>query len=173
MSRRCWPCSCCCSWPASRPPPGCSATPSRSPSNTPWPPTSCARAGLRPPDSSTRCCGWRRRSSTGPACRSARGSTSAGCPHPSARSPWSCAANRDPRRYDRPAEFDPLRTGPQPLSFGGGAHFCPGAPLARLEAGIALPALLRHFPRLRPAGEPVRRHGLMLRGYEELPVTLG
>ena len=83
------------------------------------------------------------------------------------------AANRDPRRYDRPAEFDPLRTGPQPLSFGGGAHFCPGAPLARLEAGIALPALLRRFPRLRPAGEPVRRHGLMLRGYEELPVTLG
>ncbi|WP_405947779.1 cytochrome P450 [Streptomyces prunicolor] len=83
------------------------------------------------------------------------------------------AANRDPRQFDRPAEFDSLRTGPQPLAFGGGAHFCLGAPLARLEASIALPALLRRFPRLRPAGEPVRRYGLMLRGYEELPVTLG
>ena len=83
------------------------------------------------------------------------------------------AANRDPRQYDRPTEFDPLRTGPPPLAFGGGAHFCLGAPLARLEASIALPALLRRFPRLRPAGEPVRRYGLMLRGYEELPVALG
>ncbi|MFJ9242710.1 cytochrome P450 [Streptomyces sp. NPDC101776] len=83
------------------------------------------------------------------------------------------AANRDPRQYDRPTEFDPLRTGPQPLAFGGGAHFCPGAPLARLEANIALPALLRRFPRLRPAGEPVRRRGLMMRGHEQLPVTLG
>ncbi|MFJ9628149.1 cytochrome P450 [Streptomyces sp. NPDC101175] len=83
------------------------------------------------------------------------------------------AANRDPRQYDRPAEFDPLRTGPQPLAFGGGAHFCLGAPLARLEGNIALPALLRRFPRLRPAGEPVRRRGLMMRGHERLPVTLG
>ena len=83
------------------------------------------------------------------------------------------AANRDPRRYDRPAEFDPLRTGPQPLAFGGGAHFCLGAPLARLEASVALPALLRRFPGLRLAGEPVRRYGFMLRGYEELPVALG
>jgi len=83
------------------------------------------------------------------------------------------AANRDPRQYDRPAEFDPLRTGPQPLAFGGGAHFCLGAPLARLEASIALPALLKRFPRLRPAGEPARRYGLMLRGYEKLPVALG
>ncbi|WP_405993520.1 cytochrome P450 [Streptomyces sp. NBC_00986] len=83
------------------------------------------------------------------------------------------AANRDPRRYDRPAEFDPLRTGPQPLAFGGGAHFCLGAPLARLEASVALPALLRRFPGLRLAGEPVRRYGFMLRGYEELPVAFG
>ncbi|MFD4874955.1 cytochrome P450 [Streptomyces sp. NPDC058420] len=82
-------------------------------------------------------------------------------------------ANRDPRRYDSPAEFDPLRTGPQPLAFGGGAHFCPGAPLARLEAGIALPALLRRFPGLRPAGTPVGRDGLMLHGHAELPVALG
>ncbi|WSR39979.1 cytochrome P450 [Kitasatospora purpeofusca] len=81
------------------------------------------------------------------------------------------AANRDPARYTRPDRFDPTRTDSQPLSFGGGQHFCLGSQLARLEADIAVPALLDRFPRLAPAGIPVRRDRLVLRGYESLPVT--
>ncbi|MFE2105546.1 cytochrome P450 [Kitasatospora sp. NPDC059463] len=82
------------------------------------------------------------------------------------------AANHDPARYLRPDRFDPTRTDSQPLSFGGGAHFCLGSQLARLEAGIAVPALLDRFPRLAPGGLPTRRDRLVLRGYETLPVTI-
>ncbi|MFF8768864.1 cytochrome P450 [Kitasatospora sp. NPDC015120] len=82
------------------------------------------------------------------------------------------AANHDPARYPCPDRFDPTRTDSQPLSFGGGAHFCLGSQLARLEAGIAVPALLDRFPRLAPGGVPVRRDRLVLRGYETLPVTI-
>ncbi|MER5868022.1 cytochrome P450 [Kitasatospora sp. NPDC002040] len=81
------------------------------------------------------------------------------------------AANRDPARYAEPDRFDPRRTDSQPLSFGGGPHFCLGAQLARQEAAVALPALLARFPRLAPAGPPVRRSRLVLRGYQTLPVT--
>ncbi|SDT77700.1 Cytochrome P450 [Streptomyces sp. TLI_053] len=82
------------------------------------------------------------------------------------------AANHDPARYPGPDRFDPTRTDSQPLSFGGGPHFCLGSQLARLEAEIAVPALLDRFPRLAPAGVPVRRDRLVLRGYESLPVTV-
>ncbi|MGW6916557.1 cytochrome P450 [Kitasatospora sp. NPDC054939] len=82
------------------------------------------------------------------------------------------AANRDPARYERPGLFDPGRTDSHPLSFGGGAHYCLGAQLARLEAVTALPALLDRFPRLAPAGLATRRSRLVLRGYETLPITV-
>ncbi|MBV6696126.1 cytochrome P450 [Kitasatospora aureofaciens] len=82
------------------------------------------------------------------------------------------AANHDPARYHRPEVFDPNRTGSQPLSFGAGQHYCLGSQLARLEAEVAVPALLGRFPRLAPAGVPIRRDRLVLRGYETLPVVV-
>ena len=82
------------------------------------------------------------------------------------------AGNRDPRRFAEPARFDPGRADGGPLSFGAGAHFCLGAPLARLEAEVAFPRLLAAFPAITAAGHPQRRSGLVLRGLETLPVTL-
>jgi cytochrome P450 len=83
------------------------------------------------------------------------------------------AGNRDPRRFADPARFDPLRPDGGPLSFGGGAHFCIGAALARLEGAVAFPRLLNRFPDMAPAGEPVRRDRVFfLRGFDALPVTI-
>jgi len=83
------------------------------------------------------------------------------------------AANRDPARFADPDEFLPDRADGGPLSFGAGAHFCLGAALARLEGAIAFPRLLRRFGDLSQAGEAERRTGLVLRGFERLPVSLG
>ncbi|MDP9796060.1 cytochrome P450 [Catenuloplanes nepalensis] len=83
------------------------------------------------------------------------------------------AANRDPSRYPDPHRFDPDRRGVQPVSFGGGAHYCLGAPLARLEAQVALPMLVTMLPGLAQDGPEVRRDRLVLRGYSALPVTIG
>jgi cytochrome P450 len=82
------------------------------------------------------------------------------------------AGNRDPRRFTEPDAFNPLRADGAPLSFGGGAHFCIGAALARLEASVAFPRLLRQFPKIAPAGPPVRRETFLLRGFDSLPVTV-
>jgi cytochrome P450 len=65
------------------------------------------------------------------------------------------AANRDPRRYERPDEFDLTRSEREQLGFGGGRHVCVGAALARLEARAAREALLRRLPRLELAEDPV------------------
>ncbi|HEX5595535.1 MAG TPA: cytochrome P450 [Micromonosporaceae bacterium] len=81
------------------------------------------------------------------------------------------SANRDPARYPDPHRFDPDRPNIQPVSFGGGAHYCLGAPLARLEAQVAFPLLLTMLPRLSLAGPAERRDRLVLRGYATLPVT--
>jgi cytochrome P450 len=83
------------------------------------------------------------------------------------------AANRDPTVFADPDRLDLQRNGPPPLSFGGGIHYCLGAPLARLEAQVALPRLLQRFPDLRLAGEPVPRQGLAIHGYARLPVDVG
>ena len=82
------------------------------------------------------------------------------------------AGNRDPRRFADPDRFDPMRADGGPLSFGAGAHFCIGAALARLEGKVAFPRLLNRFPKIAAAGEPVRRDRFVLRGFDELPVTV-
>lgn len=83
------------------------------------------------------------------------------------------AGNRDPERFTDPDRLDLTRADNAPLSFGGGIHYCLGAPLARLEAQIAIPALLARFPRLDLAGTPERRDSLAIRGYTNLPISVG
>ena len=58
------------------------------------------------------------------------------------------AANRDPKTWDNPGQFDPTRAIQTNTSFGGGLHFCVGAPLARQELQIALPILFERCPNL-------------------------
>jgi cytochrome P450 len=87
------------------------------------------------------------------------------------------AACRDPRKYDDPDRFDVGRTGaPQPMSFGGGIHYCLGAPLARAEGQIAFDRLLDRYRTIEPAwsdADPPRyRDSTILRGLESLPVRL-
>lgn len=62
---------------------------------------------------------------------------------------WFSSANRDEEQFPQAHTFLPLRTPNKHIAFGHGIHFCLGAPLARLEAKIALPMLLRQFPRLQ------------------------
>ncbi|HET9973703.1 MAG TPA: cytochrome P450 [Streptosporangiaceae bacterium] len=83
------------------------------------------------------------------------------------------AANRDPDRFPEPGRFDVDRQDNRPLSFGGGIHYCLGAPLSRMEATIVLPELVRRFPKLRLAGIPRWRRALRMRQLSSLPVRVG
>ncbi|OBG19590.1 cytochrome P450 [Mycobacterium sp. 852002-51057_SCH5723018] len=81
------------------------------------------------------------------------------------------AAHRDPAEFDRPDTFDPDRGTVRHLGFGRGAHYCLGAPLARLEAGVALAALTARFPNARLDGDPEYKANVTLRGLSELMVA--
>ncbi|UCM90112.1 cytochrome P450 [Streptomyces marincola] len=81
------------------------------------------------------------------------------------------AANRDPARHPDPDTFAVRRTGGQVLSFGAGPHHCLGAALARAEAAELLRRMVRRFPRLALAGEPVRRASVSLRAFARLPLA--
>jgi cytochrome P450 len=83
------------------------------------------------------------------------------------------AANRDPARFPDPDRFDICRLDNRHVAFGWAAHFCFGAPLARIEGQIAFGTLLRRFPNLRLRPGPLTwRPNLGLRGLTSLPVTL-
>lgn len=85
------------------------------------------------------------------------------------------SANHDESQFPDPETFDIARDPNRHVAFGFGIHFCLGAPLARLEGEIAVPALFRRFPDLRlavPASELRWRPSVALRGVAELPVSL-
>jgi cytochrome P450 len=77
----------------------------------------------------------------------------------------------DPAAVDRPDEFDPDRETVRHLGFGKGPHFCLGAPLARLDAAVALSKVTARFPQARLAGEPQYKPNLTLRGMASLEVA--
>jgi len=90
--------------------------------------------------------------------------------------PGLLAANRDPAAAAEPAVFEPTRDGAAPhLAFGHGVHHCLGAPLARLEARIALGSLLARLPDLRmavPVAELRWRPSVLMHGLAALPVIV-
>jgi cytochrome P450 len=81
------------------------------------------------------------------------------------------AANRDPQHFNEPDEFDVQREDNRHLAFGYGIHFCIGAPLARLEAPIALWTLINRFPKLRLNGDVRWNQNIHARGLQSLGVS--
>ena len=78
------------------------------------------------------------------------------------------AAQRDPRRFDDPDRFDIGRNDAAHIGFGGGIHFCVGAPLARLELATSVAGIVDRFPDLTLAEEPRYHPTFVIRGLTEL-----
>ena len=81
------------------------------------------------------------------------------------------AANRDPRRWERPDSYDITRKVSGHVGFGSGIHMCVGQLVARLEGEAVLTALARKVGAITMSDEPKRRYNNTLRGLESLPVT--
>jgi cytochrome P450 len=100
-----------------------------------------------------------------------------GCPITKGQWLWPAltSANRDPAAHPDPDRFDIQRADIHHVSFGGGPHLCLGAPLARMEAQIAIGSLLARFPKIRladPTEPPHYKSVPGFRGLTELNVLL-
>lgn len=82
---------------------------------------------------------------------------------------YYAAANRDPRVFNKPNEFDISRKARRHMSFGLGTHFCVGAPTARLEAEVVLEVMLERMPDLRMLNSGERIKPFFLWGRKHLP----
>jgi len=81
------------------------------------------------------------------------------------------SANRDQKVFSDASSIDLTRNPNNHIAFGGGIHFCLGAPLARLEMNRSLPALFEKFPAISIIKEPIQRQSFVLRGYHEISVS--
>ncbi len=82
------------------------------------------------------------------------------------------SANRDPRKWERPTEFDITRNTNGHLALGGGIHACVGQMMARLEAECVLMALLKRVKTIELAGEPEPLFNNLVKGYHSIPVRV-
>jgi cytochrome P450 len=82
------------------------------------------------------------------------------------------AANRDPRKWEKPDRFDVTRRATGHVAFGTGIHGCVGQAMARLEAEIVLGTLLKRVARIELAGEPQWRLNNSLHGLSSLPLRV-
>ena len=82
------------------------------------------------------------------------------------------AANRDPRRWDKPEQYDITRKTSGHVGFGGGIHMCVGQWVARLEGEVLLSALARKVSKIEMNGDIKRQYNNTLRGLDSLPVKL-
>ena len=82
------------------------------------------------------------------------------------------AANRDPRKWERPDAYDITRPSAGHVGYGFGIHLCVGMALARLEGECVLASLARRVASIDITGPTTRRYNNTLRGLRSLPVTI-
>ncbi|MGH8598776.1 MAG: cytochrome P450, partial [Gammaproteobacteria bacterium] len=85
---------------------------------------------------------------------------------------WLASANRDEDAFERAAEFDVSRHPNLHVGFGGGAHFCVGGPLAKIEISFALQETLERYDGIEIIGPVERVHANFVGGLKRLPVRL-
>lgn len=81
------------------------------------------------------------------------------------------AANRDPRHFPEPDRFDAGRGDASHVGFGGGIHFCVGAPLARLELEVSVARFAGHLPRIEAVEAPRYHPTFVIHGLQRLDIA--